>query len=234
MARQRIYQLRPGGAADDAVEVWGEPAIRSSLVSVGDPDVEARVQSTAVIRIRYRDDVTIRSVLQEGGNIWFVTETAEVGQRHWLDLSIVAYALQSASRPEDTDVYTPQTGYTLALDGAPVQYLQVWELLTPLERDAQNPTHQGRFIMRNRGAAGVIPVQAWVQAPNGALGRLGDGLTESLTITSDDEIIPEARPNLASGGLKFFTVVDRRAARVQRYSPQILDWIRILPTEEIG
>lgn len=240
MARQRIYALQPGGLTDDAVDVWGEPAIRTSLVAVGDPDVDARIQSTQVLRIRHRDDVDIRSVLREGRNLWFVTELAEVGQRRWLDLSIVSYALVQSTRPADTDPYTAQAGYTLALEGSAVQYLQIWEVNNP---DAENTLERNRMILRNYGAAGMFPAASLqCQAPNGARGELQvpSGSTSvprvwDRTVTADDELIPESRiSGLARWGFQWVTTVDTRAARRQSYTPRVLDWLRVLSTEELA
>ena len=234
MARQRLYMLRLG-LSGDGVRVWGAPAARPSIVSVSDPDVEARAVSSQVLRIRWRDGVTLDHVLTEGDTIWRISEIAEVGQRRWLDLAVTAYDFVTIRPPADTTVYAPQTGYTLAkADGSAVQYLQIWEIVEWPEGDPRQ-----NIIFRNHDrAAGTIPNDLRVRAPNGATGRLRNPALnlqrtpDPVIITADDQIIPESRPTV---GYDFIISVDfdRRAARRQEYTPVVGDWIRILSTEEI-
>lgn len=246
MPRRELWTLRAGGLSAPAEQVWVERSPRSQLVSVSNPDEQGSAKTSVVVRMRWRANVSLASVLIDAhGETWHVNESTEVGSMRWLDVAITTYEMIDTAPPADTTLYTPQTGYTLSRDGAAIQYLQVFEEWTVTSSTTGETLPRG-WILRNRGAAGVIPGGVWFRAPTGAEGQLalpvpaprglpGSDKTRAQlgTVTADDEIIPESRADEWSYAWTFRVAVDNRAARPLTWTPAVGDWFRILSAEEV-
>lgn len=184
MALDRLFTMYPSlaalGGGTGAVAVWGERAVRSSLVGVGDvaayPTTGLLVEDSTVIRTRWRADITLRNVFVEaGGRVWFPERIAEVGRRAFLDIAASAFEGVTAADqmrlgqwPRFTDPYTAQAGWGLVDSaGDPVQNI------VPIRWDSHDDTpfalryHRpdltlragywtGRFFAANDGYAGAI------------------------------------------------------------------------------
>ena len=126
MALDRIWTLyaspEDATANRNGTPVWVQFDPRSSLVAL--PSVvlgDRNPVQTVTLRMRYRTDVTLRSVLTGEDDTWFVQQTLQVGRRHYLDVVVSAYGPAAepgtpgtpAWPPAPPDGATQQAGYTL-------------------------------------------------------------------------------------------------------------------------
>ena len=236
MALDRVWELRRLGLTDRApLSVWLEPVDGSPIIASVDAE-RGRPVETAVLRMRWRDDVGLSSVfVSPDGDIWIPSETREVGRRRMLDVAVTHYedaAITVTGTPPTTAEYTPQAGYTLAKDGAAVQNLEVTFISVLL-------THQALFRCTNPGAAGAVP--ATLQARIGAAGPIGT-LTSGygsrlffqqdesvMNVTADDPTIP-VTPAGADNPRRFSLVADDGGVGA---ALAVGGYIRILSTEEV-
>ena len=130
MALDRIWTLyaspEDATASRNGKQVWLQFDPRSSLVALPSTILGDRTPiQTVTLRLRYRDDVTLRSVLVGENDTWFVQQTLQVGRRAFLDVVVSAYGPPAAEEPSGPgpgaptwppappDGATQQTGYTL-------------------------------------------------------------------------------------------------------------------------
>ena len=200
MALDRVYELYRGGLLDrNPLQIWAQPIEGSPIIASIDDDVGRPVE-TAVVRMRWRDDVELESVLVDvdQGRIWIPSELREVGRRRWLDVAMTHYedaAIQTVDpAPPTTSQYTAQDGYTLMKDGTLVQNLTIARISVLLADEV-------RFRLENPGAAGVIPDGVVMRfgaagAPYGqvwqvrGLSGFVDFARADVTVAADDQLIP--------------------------------------------
>ena len=121
MALDRIYDLFPTGMGTP-ISVWAGHSFTSGLATVGQQIDQGGVLyaplSTNVIRIRWRDDISIESRWRDArGRIWRTNEVEEVGRFQWLDVSVSTYdlpgeAVAPDNLPGDPD-FVPPAGWRL-------------------------------------------------------------------------------------------------------------------------
>ena len=99
----RVFALHPGGLENPAETIWGKQLPSPALATVAEPLEEGgrvyRPASAMTVRMRYRTDIgTHARLIDQEGRVWRYMESAEVGRRHWLDVSLVTYGLPEPSR----------------------------------------------------------------------------------------------------------------------------------------
>lgn len=146
MALDRLLTLYPSLAAlssrTGGVQVWAERVTRTNLVALGDVsayDVTNLIaESSVTLRMRWRSDVTLRSVLADGeGRVWLLERIGEVGRRRYLEVAASAFIGLTGAReealgqwPHTTDPYTAPAGWSLVDGTNPVQNIVIrqWRL----------------------------------------------------------------------------------------------------------
>ena len=202
------------GQADDVRElVWVDPAVRSGIVAVPRPrevvafyakvaggNVPHNVtivdeRSTRVLRMRWRDDLTARSVMIDpDGRNWYVNAFEAVGRRQWADVSLTTYDTLTA--PDDDAMFTPPAGWPFRdAAGDPVQILTGWT---------------GRFSEHGAilGFRHTIPVGGWTIVGNFDssapwLAELPNGRDIELTLSTSEDVV---RANLTEGSEWIWTM----------------------------
>ena len=143
MALDRVVTLWPSLTAlssrTGGVAVWTERTTRTNLVALGEAgayDVSGLIARESVtMRMRWRADVSLRSVFSDGdGAVWLIERLAEVGRHQWLDVAVTNFVNTDGTQtlgvwPILTSPYTPQAGWALTdAAGAAVQnlYIRQW------------------------------------------------------------------------------------------------------------
>lgn len=118
------------------VQVWAERTTRTALVALGDVgayDTSGLVARESVtLRMRWRADVTLRSVFFDGdGAVWLIERLGEVGRHRWLEAAVSNFVSVDGEQilgvwPMRTAPYTAPRGWGLTdAAGAAVQNVTV-------------------------------------------------------------------------------------------------------------
>lgn len=230
MARREIVTLKLYGRSTQiGIPTWAERTEDSALVSSPATDGINIATHSTTWRLRWRNDLTLQSLIEDSeGRNWFPTEFKEVEDHRFIDVACSSYETVNEQRPPDVSPYTAQTGYTLAKDGAPVQFLQV--AYVQEDEDVSYPVVW--FI--NDGASGVFD-QIYALSPNGKRlqvtpGRLnaeGQNVITPLTVSSSDEYIPRLFKN---GPIMAVQPAQRDTELPIDYTPSLTDWLYVLPS----
>lgn len=147
MALDRLFTAYPSLTAAAArrggVELWATRQLRTQLISTGSSGIydvtNLLARESAVLRTRWRPDITLRTVLvADDGDTWLLSEIGEVGRRRYLDLAATIYVGVSTAEaptawPRTTSPYTlpartsgaHQQYQLVDADGAGVQNLVI-------------------------------------------------------------------------------------------------------------
>ena len=162
MALDRIYTLHAAGETDPApTDIWAGTASNTGLVGVAGvalvAGAEVDTELSAVLRTRWRGDISLRSLLTDDRQrTWVVQELEEVGRRKWLDIS-VALPSETIITPQTPDPgsggggFVAPTGWGLQLDGSPVRTLVVAEVDSDTSFQFTNPGASGRLEVGTYG-----------------------------------------------------------------------------------
>ncbi len=130
MALDRIYRIGD-------TPVWAGVRSDSPLATVGetlvlDDGSTVTALSTQTIRMRWRSDIEVNTVIRDSDNRrWFVNEILEIGRRQWLDVGISTYDSATVTAtgqiPQQDSNFVAPTGWGLTVrsQAAPYHNLQI-------------------------------------------------------------------------------------------------------------
>ena len=128
MALDRVYTVLPDGPM-----VWAQHRPDSPIAALARPlaiegdDASAAESRAVTLRIRYRGDVGINTLLRDSdGATWIVVQTHEFKRNRWLDINIATYRQPATADviPPPVDAVAP-AGWQYAVDGRPWLCLEV-------------------------------------------------------------------------------------------------------------